>query len=349
MISFGGAFCSFFIGAAFATGQETMQFFTSFGFSGLMGMFASLLLFLYCGMKIQATAYTEQFAEMGHVFEYYLGKWIGTFYRWFMVAMLYIGTTMMLSGVGAVFEEYFKLPGMLGRGLVLAAVSLTVLLGLSKILDVLGFIGPLIVGYMVLLGALSLIMSDGSIAEGMDLAPALDIYRGAGSAAMAAAKYALVNSTVLITLWVSCGSRMSDVREAKAAAGMQVAMFGMACILLVLAQFKNIGYIYGSEIPNLFLAKRFAPALAIGLAIVMTTGIYSGATMGFWYVTRAFSHEGTAAYRIITAVMAAVSFFASGAMPFSRIMNLMYTSMFLLGAVMVASIIRKSVMNRKKA
>lgn len=45
VISFAGAFIAFLIGSGFATGQEVLQYFTSYGYFGMTGVLVVYLLF----------------------------------------------------------------------------------------------------------------------------------------------------------------------------------------------------------------------------------------------------------------------------------------------------------------
>ena len=57
VFGFAGAFCALLIGSGFATGQEVMQYFVSYGYWGLAGAMVVLVLFLYVGREFMAVGY----------------------------------------------------------------------------------------------------------------------------------------------------------------------------------------------------------------------------------------------------------------------------------------------------
>ena len=61
VFGFAGAFCALLIGSGFATGQEVMQYFVSYGYWGLAGAIVVLLLFLYVGTEFMAVGHREKF------------------------------------------------------------------------------------------------------------------------------------------------------------------------------------------------------------------------------------------------------------------------------------------------
>ncbi len=64
VIIFAGAFIAFLVGSGFATGQEIMQYFVSYGFMGIAGAVVVFVLFLYVGVSFITVGYEQQFPEV---------------------------------------------------------------------------------------------------------------------------------------------------------------------------------------------------------------------------------------------------------------------------------------------
>ena len=60
VIKYAGAFIAFMIGSGFATGQEIMQFFTSYGIYSLGGIIISMVLFSYMGSVLMGFGYKHK-------------------------------------------------------------------------------------------------------------------------------------------------------------------------------------------------------------------------------------------------------------------------------------------------
>ena len=52
ILKMGSAFIGIIVGAGFASGQEILQYFTSFGMLGIAGAIVSTALFAYLGMAL---------------------------------------------------------------------------------------------------------------------------------------------------------------------------------------------------------------------------------------------------------------------------------------------------------
>lgn len=112
------------MGAGFASGQEIQQFFISFGIKGLLGILISTVLFAVLGWimldlqkRWQVNSYTEFF---GHL----LGRKWGGRIDILISILLFVGMTAMLSGAGAVFQQYFELSSWVGVGLTALVMAL---------------------------------------------------------------------------------------------------------------------------------------------------------------------------------------------------------------------------------
>ena len=339
LIMFSGAFCSFFIGAAFASGQELMQFFTAFGWKGFLALGASLAIFAFAGFQIQAVSKKNGFSEPYSIFDYYLGNVFGKIYTYILVALLYCEFVMMSAGAGATFEQYFGIGNVWGRLIMIVATTLTVLLGLNKIVDILGFIGPLLIAFMALVGIVSIVMSPSSLSEGIETAGNMDMLRGGDTWIESGAKYASYVFLSIVPIWVVLGSKSHGIREARVSSIAEVALFSIACVFMLIAQMKNITIIEGVEIPNLLLATTYVPSISIGFALVILLGIYTTVVFELWYTVNKFTEERTVKYSILTIVLAAIGFFCSGLLPFSQIINYLYSAAYGLGLALLAVII----------
>ncbi|RIW30161.1 hypothetical protein D3H55_17090 [Bacillus salacetis] len=111
------------IGAGFATGREIVEFFTRFGFIGLIGILISGYLFIFLGSKIMVKAHEIKAVSYEQFNEYLFGKWFSKFMNILMMLMLLGVTAVMLSGAGAVFEEQLNMNKQTG-------VLLSIFLGL---------------------------------------------------------------------------------------------------------------------------------------------------------------------------------------------------------------------------
>lgn len=133
------------IGAGFATGKEIVQFFSQFGFYGLLGIVVSGCLFIFLGAKIMLAAIDVQAKSFEEFNAYLFGGKFGLAATFVQFLMLIGVTGVMLSGTGALFEERFHIPANAGILLTIAVGFLIMKKGISGLLAVNVFVVPLMV------------------------------------------------------------------------------------------------------------------------------------------------------------------------------------------------------------
>ena len=153
VVAIGGAFMGFVIGSSFASGQECMQYFTGFGVWKSVGAgLISLLLYVWFVSTIVEDGRYLKLNNSGKIFNFYLGKYLGFALEWFTPIMLFFVYSMMISAAGSTFSEYYGLNGNIGRAIMIIASLATVLLGLNKLVQIIGYISPVLLleqGYEV--------------------------------------------------------------------------------------------------------------------------------------------------------------------------------------------------------
>ncbi|MBD1380386.1 YkvI family membrane protein [Metabacillus arenae] len=133
------------VGAGFATGKEIVEFFTRYGFYGILGILLAGWLFCYCGVKIMIIS-KRIGAKSYQDFNLYLfGKPLGSVINFLMIFILLGVTSVMLSGAGAVFEEQLHLPKQLGIGITMALGLFVMINGVKGVYGVNIFVVPMLV------------------------------------------------------------------------------------------------------------------------------------------------------------------------------------------------------------
>lgn len=144
------------VGAGFATGREIVEFFSRFGFIGLVGILMSGYIFIFHGsklMRISARIGARSYQEFNL---YLFGKYLGTVVNLLMLFMLLGVCAVMLSGAGAVFSEQLGLSKSLGLFATIFLSILVMIMGMKGIFAVNSFVVPIMVGFSFMLMLLSL-------------------------------------------------------------------------------------------------------------------------------------------------------------------------------------------------
>ena len=93
------------VGAGFATGREIVEFFSRFGFIGLIGMLMSGYILIFLGSKLMVISARINAKSYEEFNEYLFGKTFGKIINILLLFMLLGVSAVMLAGAGAVFEE----------------------------------------------------------------------------------------------------------------------------------------------------------------------------------------------------------------------------------------------------
>ncbi len=102
------------IGAGFASGQETLQFFGKYGYKGILGVIATTILFSLLGVLILNTVYVKKIHSLEEFVTIYFGKAFFVVINIILIFLLFISYVVMLSGSGAALNENFQVPYIYG-------------------------------------------------------------------------------------------------------------------------------------------------------------------------------------------------------------------------------------------
>ncbi|MGO2004537.1 YkvI family membrane protein [Arthrobacter rhombi] len=325
ILTYAGAILAFLIGSGFATGQEILQYFTSYGYWGIFGTgLLVLVLMTYVAVEFFTVGQAKKFDRPSRIFHYYCGKHLGTFFDFFSILFVFLSFSVMISGAGAVFQEHYGLSKYIGGIGLAVAVGVTVWFGLNNLVDVIGKIGPLIVLIAVALGILGIVRNPGGISEGNTLLQGLDLTQASTNWFMSGLSYVGFCMLWLAAFLTALGKTARSRKEAAAGGVLGATAFSIACIIVGLGLLANIVHVNGTEIPMLVLATDVNTVLGAGISGMIIAGIYTTATPLLWTVSSRFFADRTPRFRYLTLILAAVGTLVGLVLPFSQMVNIVY-------------------------
>ncbi|MGP5317513.1 YkvI family membrane protein [Arthrobacter rhombi] len=325
ILTYAGAILAFLIGSGFATGQEILQYFTSYGYWGIFGTgLLVLVLMTYVAVEFFTVGQAKKFDRPSRIFHYYCGKHLGTFFDFFSILFVFLSFSVMISGAGAVFQEHYGLSKYIGGIGLAVAVGVTVWFGLNNLVDVIGKIGPLIVLIAVALGILGIVRNPGGISEGNTLLQGLDLTQASTNWFMSGLSYVGFCMLWLAAFLTALGKTARSRKEAAAGGVLGATAFSIACIIVGLGLLANIVQVNGTEIPMLVLATDVNTVLGAGISAMIIAGIYTTATPLLWTVSSRFFADRTPRFRYLTLILAAVGTLVGLVLPFSQMVNIVY-------------------------
>ena len=358
VIMFAGAYCAFIIGSGYATGQEIMQFFGSFGPNGFIGILISMFLFALLGGALMQKGYELQLKHHTQVFRYYCGKYLGIVLEWETVIFLFSVVSIMIAGTGAIASENFGLPAATGSIFMAVLCVLTVFLGLQKLADLVGAIGPVIIVFTLIIGVVTLVSFDGEWAKNADVLFDLRAtkswwfaqYSALDSAWFSGVLYATCMVFGSTPFFTALGSKAQSSKEAFMGGFVGGVVIMLASGIMMAAMLCFPEEVAKLQVPNIYLANQFTPALAWFFSIILLMGIYSTAAPMFWVVINKAEQfiSNKTGKLVLTLVLAVVAYFGAQ-IGFGTLIGILYTLNGQIGIFFIIIVFAKVFFMKDKA
>jgi uncharacterized membrane protein YkvI len=344
VIIYAGAFMAFLIGSGFATGQEVLQYFTSYGFWGIAGTFTVFALFVYVSTSFIMVGYNKKFEKPNDIYKYYCGKYIGTFFDYFSTLFIYMSYIVMVAGAAATINQQYGIPSIFG-GILLVVLSITtVAFGLGKIVNVLGRIGPVVVVLSIVLGLYGIFSNIGGLKEGHEIVPTLPVLRASTNWFLAAASY-----TGFCMLWLAAfisaiGSKTKNIKDGVLGMVFGVVGFCVAVLIVSLGLLAHIEAVATSQVPSLYIAGLVHPTFAFVFSVIVIAGIYTTAVPLLWTVSsRIINNDKSKNFIIVTIVIGVIGGIIGLKVPFNKLVNVVYVINGYVGFLLLFLMIFKSI------
>ncbi|MCG7336737.1 hypothetical protein MHZ95_15830 [Sporosarcina sp. ACRSM] len=338
ILKMGSAFIGIIVGAGFASGQEILQYFTSFGLLGVAGAIVSTALFAYLGMtltrigsRMRTTSHKEAIYKIS-------GRYLGIIVDTVIIITLFSVGVVMIAGAGSNLNQQFGLPSYMGSLLMVVLVFLTVLLNVDKVVGVIGSITPFLIAAVVLVSIYCLMTIDTTFSI---LDPiARDVKTTLPNWFISSINYVSFNIATGASMTLVMGGAEKDERIAKW--GGLVGGLGLGILILLshLAIFSKIESVADAELPMLAIINDISPILAILMAFVLYGMIFNTAVGMFYAFGARFVPIGTKGFKMFVLFTLVIGF----ALSFVGFTNLVahlypfigYMGLFLIVALIIA-------------
>lgn len=343
VMTYAGAFIAFLLGSGFATGQEVLQYFSSYGYFGLLGVIVVFILFLYVGIDFVLVGQEYKFPKGSDIYKYYCGNITGNFYDYFSIAFIYMSYIVMIGGAGATVNQQYGISASVGGIAMGVLAASTVILGLGKILDVLGKIGPIIILLTIMLGISAIVKNPQGLARANEIIPKLNLLKASSNWFYAAGSYVGFCMLWLASFMASMGASSESRKESALGVGLGALGFSVALAIITLGILANIEQLAGTMVPTLTLARNISPILAFIFSFTVIAGIYTTSVPLLWQVVSRFSEEKTNKFKILTIVLAAIGVFIGLKIPFNKLVNVVYVINGYVGIILLGFMIAKTI------
>ncbi len=372
-----GAFISYTIGAGFASGNEVLQFFGSWGFPQLLSaVFGGILYTVIFCVCLYIVGQKVSFEKLSDSYAFFGGKILGNFFKGFVVIFILGCYMLMFAGAGSLGTQFLGLPQWVGAIALGVVTGVIVIGGLKTVENVLGWAGIVILGYLVIFGIVTLFnpgtdfsssagaaqaVADGKIWQANLFAlPPLSSFPALASLNGPFIEGLSYGGICLLTgypFYLALGKNMANRREAVIGGTVTAIGFYLCVAFVLIILMGNFFALVDPATDKMFPFPTLAaitsiwPSGAWTYCIIIFIGIFTTATGYLWVLTDMVlpGQERSKKAMIFIAVMLVIGIALGGVIPFSALINFMFPFAGVIGMVMIVALIIKTVQVVKQA
>ncbi|WP_424237802.1 hypothetical protein [Bhargavaea ginsengi] len=336
ILKIAGAFVGVIVGAGFASGQEVLQYFTSFGLDGIFGAVLATALFAYLGMvlanigsRLKATSHKKAIYEIS-------GRYLGIIVDAIIIFTLFGVGVVMIAGAGSTVNQQFGLPVFAGSLIMAILVTLAMMLKVDKVIGVIASITPFLLIFIGIISVYSLATMDTSFADLNPIAESQE--KSFPNWFISAVNYVSFNIAVGAGMALLTGGSEKNPRIAGIGGLLGGLAIGIMIVVSHLAIFAQIDTVASYDLPLLKIVEGISPILAVFMAVVLFGMIFNTALgMFYGFVARFFEME-TKKARTATVITLAIGFILSF-VGFTTLVSKFYSLIGYLGLFLIFALI----------
>ncbi|PAK42074.1 hypothetical protein [Peribacillus simplex] len=344
-LNLAGAYIGIIIGAGFASGQEVLQFFTSFGIYSVLGIVVATILFAFLGMQVTQLGSALQTRSHKSIIDHICGRFIGRVVDIIITFFLFGVTVIMIAGSGTIFEEQFGIPSMVGAIVMTVLTIGTLLLNVNKIMSIISAVTPFLFVIMIIISGYSFFTSNLSFNQ--IISSSSKGTAATGNWLMGSLLYVSYNMTAGIAMLAVMGGTFKNKKQAGMGGILGGIGLGLLLFLINMGMMSDLKGIEGSGMPTLHLANQISPWLGYILSIILLGMIYNTAVGMLYAFTARLVPAETKRFKLSVIIVGILAFLASF-VGFIKLVGTVYPITGYLGFVIIAALIISWIRSKMK-
>lgn len=290
------------IGAGFASGQEILQFFSTYYEGGFYGIIMAGILFSVLGAIILDKVYAERIRNYDEFLIPTLGHSFGRIMELIVTVFMVSVYCIMIAGLGNVLSDNFGIPFNYGVVLMSVLCMVVIISDIKGIVSLSTIISPVLIAGIIIVGIYILASKDTSAFN-----PLGGLAHITNNWFFSALLYVSYNSIIATVVMCSLLPYLKT-RKTGIAGGILGGLFlCAAAFILNLAIFTFYPGIMSSEIPVLNIVAKYSWALSVFYSIILWLAMFvSAVTSGYCFVERVRS-KANVNLKFIALIMCALA------------------------------------------
>ena len=278
------AFIGLMVGAGFATGQEVIQYFVSFGLWGLAGaVMAGILMITAGAVIINIGSYFLADEHLG-VFRSVSAPVVSRFLDISVSLTLLAMGIVMLAGAGSTLEQQFGLPAWIGSAIMVAIVMLTGLLDVNKVTNIISAVTPVIFVAVIVAFVYTLMQLPVDLGAMSDLAVQAD--SPVSPWWLSAINYTCMALMLGVSMSLMIGGNTLDPRDAGRGGLLGGVVYTILLVMNAFALLVNFNAVGDADVPMLKLFESMHPVASLAMVLVTFLMIYNTTISMFYALGR---------------------------------------------------------------
>lgn len=342
-IKFAFAYTGIVVGAGFSTGQEVLQFFTSFGLWSFAGIAITAICVLFMSRQTAKLGFRYDVTSHEVPLHKLFGKTAGTLIDYVFAFFMYGIAIIMIAGSGAAFQESFNTPPWIGSIVLLVLVFFTLLLDFDKIVSVLGAVTPFLIISVLIISFVNILNPEVALNQVNQVA---DINRTpTGSWWFDAITYSGVVIGVAFSFLSIMGADADKQFIARRGAVYGAVIFLIMLLLLNTAMLSVLDEANHVALPTLVLANAIHPVFGTIFSIIILLLIYN-TVVGLIYAFLArFTTPHSKKYKIWLVVALVIGYILTF-VGFVDLVNFFYPIFGYVGVLIGIALLVRWIMNK---
>lgn len=336
ILKYASAFIGIIVGAGFASGQEILQYFTSFGHMGTVAAVVATALFAYLGMtltRVGSRLQTESHREAIYTIS---GRILGKIVDYIIIFTLFGVGVVMVAGAGSILYQQFNFPPFVGSLIMTIILIVVSMLNVDKVIAVIGSVTPFLILALVIIGIYSLFTMDASFSQLNPVAKAVDTTLP--NWFVSAVNYVSFNIAVGAGMSLVMGG--TEKNERIAGLGGFLGGLGIGGLILIahLAIFSKVDIVSQYEMPLLKIVDDISPVLGIFMTLVLFGMIFNTAISMFYAFVARFVEMETKQFNVTIIITCTIGFILSF-VGFTNLVAQLYPLIGYLGLFLIFALI----------
>jgi uncharacterized membrane protein YkvI len=291
------------VGAGFASGQEVLQFFSAFGWSGLWGIAISSLLFFMIGYSVLLLGRNLKAKSHVDIVQFTNGKVLGFCIDIIITIFLFGALAAMIAGAGAIFHEHFRIPAIWGTLVMALFTLLTVVTGTKGVINAISYVVPFLILSVLFISIYSLLTNP--ITAG-DIQTSAALNGATPNWLLASINYASYNIVIAIAVLAPMGAQTKNKRNLFWGALLGSLGLGLGIFAIYFCVLTNMIDVAAKEVPMIEIASRISVIVKFLFAIVLFAEVYTTAVGNLYGFVRRVSFKLSNLWIIIITTGAAL-------------------------------------------